>query len=93
MVSRTAFVRSAILVLVLACACRHADTFGPADGLGVVSGEWDGAACRGYGYAVVSGEGITLVGRRPDPRFYYDELVRVWFPPTGVGTYAVPDGR
>jgi hypothetical protein len=47
MVNRTAFVRSTILVL--ACACRHADTLAPVDGLGVFSGEWDGAAWRGYG--------------------------------------------
>ena len=91
MVNRTALVRSTFLVLALACACRHADLLAPVDGLGVVSGEWDGAAWRGYGYAVVSGEGILLVGHRPDPHYYYDEFVRAWFPFTGVGTYGVPD--
>ena len=84
---------AALLALApLAAACSDRDPVSPlqAPGLGVVEGAWDGAAWRGYGYAVLQEGTLRLVGHRPDPELHYDEFVRVSVPYRGVAVYDVP---
>lgn len=60
-------------------------------GLGTFDGTWDGAAWRGSAYAVLQGDSLTVVGHRPDPKFFYDEYVQVRVRFDGPGTYSVPE--
>jgi hypothetical protein len=60
---------------------------------GTFEGTWDGAAWRGNAYAVLQGDSLTVVGRRPDPKYFYDEYVRVRVRFTGPGTYPVAESQ
>jgi hypothetical protein len=59
--------------------------------LGTFDGTWDGATWRGSAYAVLQGDSLTVVGHRPDPRFFYDEYVQVRVRFDGPGSYPVPE--
>jgi hypothetical protein len=61
------------------------------DELGTFDGTWDGATWRGTAYAVLQGDSLTVVGHRPDPKYFYDEYVQVRIRFTGPGTYTVPE--
>lgn len=86
--------RIGMIALALAAGLTAACGDGPfaaSGGLGRFDGVWDGAAWRGSAYAVLQGDSLTLVGHRPDPKYFYDEYVQARIRFTGPGTYAVPE--
>jgi len=87
--SRPRLAALAAAVLLAAAGCVSGDPLSPPPvaGLGTLEGRWDGEAWRGYGYAVLSADTLYLVGHRPDPKYFYDEVVQVQVPFRGAATY------
>jgi hypothetical protein len=80
-----------LTVVFLVASCGRDPAAPVIEGTGEFSGTWDGTRWLGRGYAVIDGETLFLVGHRPDPRYYYDEFVRVELEHRGNGTYSVPE--
>jgi len=78
-----------VLLAATLAGCGGEGPAAPPSGLGTVRGRWDGAAWDGRGYAVLHGNTLHLVGHRPDPRSFYEELVRARVPFRGVAAYQV----
>src|SRR5688500_10019455 len=81
----------AAAALLAAAGCVSGDPLSPPPvaGLGTLEGRWDGEEWRGYGYAVLSADTLYLVGHRPDPKYFYDEVVQVQVPFRGAAAYAL----
>jgi hypothetical protein len=87
-------VRAAFLLgLAASVACRAPTRPSATEGFGVVTGDWDGQAWHGLGYAVVENGSLQLFGRWQDPRYHYDEWVIVTTPFSGPGTYDIDVAR
>ena len=88
--NRLARLIAAVCVMAIsACGGGGPTALGPAEGFGPFTGRWDGESWRGYGFAVVRDDSLFLSAHRPDPRYYYDEYVRVATPFAGIGTYEI----
>lgn len=88
--SGVAAVVMTVLAGLLSAGCGGDGPSAPTAGFGEFSGRWDGEVWRGRGYAVLQADTLYLVGHRADPRYFYDELVRVRVAFRGTGTYGIP---
>ena len=86
---RIARLIAAVCAMVISACGGDPTALDPVEGFGPFTGRWNGESWRGYGYAVVRNDSLFLVAHRPDPRYYYDEYVRVTTPFAGRGTYEI----
>jgi hypothetical protein len=79
-------------LVVVATGC--ADTLmQPENGTGPFEGRWNGRTWKGRGFAVLVDDTLYLIGhRRPDPRYFNDEYVRVRMPFDGERRYTIDSG-
>jgi hypothetical protein len=60
---------------------------------GTFEGSWDGDEWRGSAYAVLQNDSLTVVAHRPDPKYFYDEYVRIQVRFKGRGLYPVAESH